>query len=80
MSNVVTIKYRKNIRIFLRNDNGTFINQSTYSFDTNSSVLSIAVGDFNSNNQSDIIVINTNRRPTDIYIFLSPGLLLPVWT
>ena len=67
MNTIVTIKYRKNRRIFLVNDNETFLNQSPYSFDTNSSVLSIAVGGFNSDNQLDIAIININRRPTDIY-------------
>ena len=67
MNILVTIRYRKNRRIFVGNHSETFLNQSPYSFDTNSSVLSIAVGGFNSGNQSDIAISNTNRRPTDIY-------------
>ena len=47
MNILVTIRYRKNRRIFVGNHSETFLNQSPYSFDTNSSVLSIALGGFN---------------------------------
>jgi hypothetical protein len=49
-----------NVGVFLRYGNGTFVSQSTYSTGSGSGPYSIAVGDFNNDNQLDIVVTNYN--------------------
>jgi hypothetical protein len=47
-----------NVGVFLGHSDGTFSNQTTYSTDYDSRPSSVAVGDFNNDNRSDIIVAN----------------------
>jgi hypothetical protein len=60
-----------NIGIYLDYGNGTFSKQITYGTGYSSSPVSIAVGDFNNNNQPDIAVANSGNN--NIGIFLGYG-------
>ena len=60
-----------NIGIFLGYGNGTFANQKIYPTTSDSNPSSIAVGDFDNDNQLDIVV--TNYRMGNIGIFLGHG-------
>ncbi len=55
---VVANFWTNNVGIFIGHGDGTFANQTTYSTDYNSRPSSVAVGDFNNDNRSDIIVAN----------------------
>jgi hypothetical protein len=60
-----------NIGIFLGYGNGTFASQKTYTTGPNSHPSSIALGDFNNDNQLDIVV--SNYGTGNIGIFLGHG-------
>jgi hypothetical protein len=68
---VVANKAANNIGIYLGNGNGTFGTQITYSTGTSSSPVFVAVGDFNNDNNSDIVVADYNTN--NIRIFLGYG-------
>jgi len=56
-----------NVDIFFGYDNGTFINQTTYPTTLNSNAFSIAVADFNNDNQLDTAVINNGIGSLSIF-------------
>jgi hypothetical protein len=58
-----------NIGIFLGYGNGTFSSQITYPTGNNSYPQSVAIGDFNNDRQSDIVV--ANYRTQNVGVFLS---------
>ncbi|CAF4176589.1 unnamed protein product, partial [Adineta steineri] len=60
-----------NIGIFFGYGNGTFSTQMTYSTGDNSQPFSVTIGDFNNDQQLDIVVANS--RTSNIGIFLSYG-------
>jgi hypothetical protein len=68
---VVANYVANNVGVFLGHGDGTFSNQTTYSTDYDSRPSSIAVGDFNNDNRSDIIV--TNSGTGTISLFLGYG-------
>jgi hypothetical protein len=57
-----------NIDIFFEDDNGTFVNQTTYSTGSGSHPYSVAVSDFNKDNFLDIVVANYGTN--NIVLFL----------
>ncbi|CAF3155869.1 unnamed protein product [Rotaria sp. Silwood2] len=67
----VTNKNTGNLGIFLGYGNGSFIKQSVYSTGIHSSPISIAIGDFNGDNNLD--VATANSRSSNIGIFLGNG-------
>jgi len=60
-----------NIGIFLGYGNGTFADQQTYTTLSKSNPSSIAVGDFNNDNQTDIVV--SNNGTGNVGLFLGQG-------
>ena len=60
-----------NIDIFFEDDNGTFVNQTTYSTGSGSHPYSVAVSDFNNDNFLDIVVANYGTN--SILLFLGKG-------
>jgi len=55
---IIVANYGKNtVGILLGNGNGIFMNQTTQTTGDNSQPLSVAVGDFNNDNQSVIVVV-----------------------
>ncbi|CAF0890611.1 unnamed protein product [Adineta steineri] len=60
-----------NIGIFLGYGNGTFSSQTTYSTGDNSQPFSVTIGDFNNDQQLDIVVANFGAN--NIGIFLGYG-------
>jgi hypothetical protein len=49
-----------NVGVFLGYDNGSFATMITYSNGINSALYFVAIADFNNDNQSDIVVTNSN--------------------
>ncbi|CAF1220352.1 unnamed protein product [Rotaria sp. Silwood1] len=62
-----------NIGIFLGYDNGAFLNQTTYQTGTNSKPSSVAVGDFNNDNQLDFAVANSGTDSLGIFLGYGNG-------
>jgi hypothetical protein len=62
-----------NIGIFLGYGNGTFTSQTTYTTTLNSNPSSIAVGDFNKDNQLDIAVTNSAIGSLSIFLGQNNG-------
>ena len=62
-----------NIAIRLGNANGTFQTQTTYSTGRYSQPRSIAIGDFNNDNQSDIAVANYHTYNVGLFLGLGDG-------
>jgi hypothetical protein len=60
-----------NIGIFLGNNNGTFGTIMTYSTGAGSCPVAVTVSDLNSDNKSDVIVVNSETN--NIYILLGKG-------
>ncbi|CAF3950082.1 unnamed protein product, partial [Rotaria sp. Silwood1] len=69
MDIVVANAGTNNIGVFLANNNGTFLNQTTFSTDVYP--ISVAVGDFNNDTRLDIVV--SNNHGNNIGIFLGNG-------
>jgi hypothetical protein len=64
-----------NIGIFLGYGNGTLANQIVYSTDPGISPCSVAVGDFNNDNQLDIVVVTYANGLVGIYLGYGNGTL-----
>ena len=62
---------QSNVGILFGNGNGTFSNQITFNTGYNAQTVSLAIGDLNNNNQSDIVV--TNIWNNNIGILLGYG-------
>ncbi|CAF2088748.1 unnamed protein product [Rotaria magnacalcarata] len=61
------------VGIFLGNENGTFQSQRTYSTGYRSQSYSVVVGDFNSDNQPDIVAANHGTNSIGILIGYGDG-------
>ncbi|CAF2036986.1 unnamed protein product, partial [Rotaria magnacalcarata] len=61
------------VGIFLGNENGTFQSQLTYSTGYRSQSYSVVVGDFNSDNQPDIVAANHGTNSIGILIGYGDG-------
>jgi hypothetical protein len=71
---VVVANYgTNNIGIFLGYGNGTLANQIVYSTDPGISPCSVAVGDFNNDNQLDIVVVTYANGLVGIYLGYGNG-------
>jgi hypothetical protein len=57
-----------NIGVYLGYGNGTFPEQMTYWMGTSTSPVSIAIGDFNNDNQADLVVANSAVNNIDILL------------
>jgi hypothetical protein len=64
---LLTTVLTTNIGIFFGYGNGTFTNQTTYTTTPNSNVFSIAVADFNNDNQLDTSVTNNGIGSLSIF-------------
>jgi hypothetical protein len=62
-----------NIGVFLGYGNGTFCSQVTYTTGSSAQPNSIAVGDFNNDNQLDIVVSNSNNISLDVFLGYNNG-------
>ncbi len=62
-----------NIGIFLGDGNGTFSSQTTYNAVAGSQPWSIAVGDFNNDNQVDIVVANSGTNNIGVCLGYGDG-------
>jgi hypothetical protein len=63
-----------NVGIFLGYGNGTFASQVTHSTDSGMYLSSIAVGDFNNDNQLDVVITTYNAYTGgNLYVFLGYG-------
>ena len=66
---IIVANYGKNtVGILLGNGNGIFMNQTTQTTGDNSQPRSVAVGDFNNDNQSVIVVVNTGTNTIGILL------------
>ncbi|CAF3234253.1 unnamed protein product, partial [Rotaria sp. Silwood2] len=70
---VVANSGTNNIGVFLGYGNGTLTSQITYSTDPGTSPCSVAVGDFNNDNQLDIVVITNDDGSVVIYLGYGNG-------
>ncbi|CAF0913691.1 unnamed protein product [Adineta steineri] len=64
---VVANSGTNNIGIFLGYGNGTFSSQTTYSTGDNSQPFSVTIGDFNNDQQLDIVVANSGTNNIGIF-------------
>ncbi|CAF1308417.1 unnamed protein product, partial [Adineta steineri] len=71
---VVTNFWSDNIGIYLNEGNNTFSNQTTYSTNSDSGPSSVITGDFNNDDQLDILVTNQNLRAIGIFLGNSSGI------
>ena len=81
---IVVANFQTNeIEIFLGNGNGTFQSQRTISTGVNSGPTSVAAGDFNHDNYTDLAVVNMKTNNVGIFLGMGNGtfrsqLLFPV--
>ena len=69
---IVVINYgTNNIGVFLQDKNGNFANQTVFSTGYDSDPYSLAVGDLNNDNKTDILVANSGTN--NVGIFLGHG-------
>ena len=59
--------------IFLGHGNGSFSIATTYSLSNDSNPYGISVGDFNNDNQSDIVITNTGSNNIGVYLGYGDG-------
>ncbi|CAF1150669.1 unnamed protein product [Adineta ricciae] len=71
---------RNNVAVHLGNNNGTFGNQLTLPTGTYSSPYWVVVDDFNNDNNSDIVVSNSNLHTIGFWSGLGDGMFLPQMT
>jgi hypothetical protein len=67
----VANKGTNNLGIFYGYGNGTFSSQTTYSTENSSDPTSVAVGDFNNDHQTDVVVANYGTSTVGIFLAFS---------
>ncbi len=73
-TDIVTANYwAYSISVFLGYGNGLFSNPTTFSTDNNSYPFAVAVGDFNNDNQSDIVVANYGTDNLGVFVGYGNG-------
>jgi hypothetical protein len=76
---IIVANYGKNnIGILLGYNNGLFMNQTTQTTGNNSQPRSVAVGDFNDDNRSDIVVANAGTNNIGILLGYGNGTFSPI--
>ncbi|CAF0906720.1 unnamed protein product [Adineta steineri] len=73
---VVADNATNNIMIIFGSGYGTFTRQNSYSTGNNSHPCSVAVGDFNKDNQLDIVVANSGANNIGVFLANSSGTFL----
>jgi hypothetical protein len=70
---VVANFWTNNVGVFIGHGDGNFSNQTTYSTGYDSRPSSVAVGDFNNDNRSDIIVANNGTGAISLFLGYGNG-------